>query len=686
MNYLVDLFSGLVNMSAVASIVILFVLAARLLLKRAPKIFSYALWAIVLVRLLVPISIPSPVSAVPQIQATAGHEINAALPAIEFEAPGNREQNIIIQEQNITNPEQPIENNEAYRKVNHSVEPAVYLTIAWLVGIGIMLLYSVISYLGIRQKVRIVVPLRDNIFIADDIKSPFAVGFIRPKIYLPCNLDEREQEYIILHEQHHIRRLDHIAKALAFLALSIHWFNPLVWVAFILACKDMEMSCDEAVIRKMGEDIRADYSASLLTLATGRRIIAGAPIDFGEGDTKDRIRNLSRWKKPAIWVIVIVVIFCIVLSVCLLTNQSETGTSTQNTGYYVITGNVLKYRDESTGGDGIPVCPQLGCNHLDSSCPARIGVDMSSWWVYGDCVYLTMVNMDKGSQFVEKELATGKERIIASWDNVIEENGKNIGYYTSGFVIGDGTAIIYAEEQICYFEGLEFIQENIPHMWRIDLETGAMTELFANEDVDDISVRNFCGTQALVTYNPWKEPRDILTEEEFHQQYGEDASYGRYKQLNSGRELRLYDLESGEYTVLASAEDGFTLEPDGMSTYGTKSLYKMGNDLHLYDIATGEDRLFVTMDNIVNYWLFDHEVFIITKSDTYFDPDVEYRYYYASLEDGVPVEVGRNSDGQMAFMPYVETANCFYGIYADDQRRSWITKEDFFAGNYDRAY
>lgn len=151
MNYLVDLFSGLVNMSAVASIVILFVLAARLLLKRAPKIFSYALWAIVLVRLLVPISIPSPVSAVPQIQATAGHEINAALPAIEFEAPSNREQNIIIQEQNIINPEQPIENNEAYGKVSHSVEPAVYLTIAWLVGIGIMLLYSVISYLGIYR-------------------------------------------------------------------------------------------------------------------------------------------------------------------------------------------------------------------------------------------------------------------------------------------------------------------------------------------------------------------------------------------------------------------------------------------------------------------------------------------------------------------------------------------------------
>lgn len=684
MNYLVDLFSGLVNMSAVASIVILFVLAARLLLKRAPKIFSYALWAIVLVRLLVPISIPSPVSAVPQIQATAGHEINAALPAIEFEAPGNREQNIIIHEQNITNPEQPIENNEAYGKVSHSVEPAVYLTIAWLVGIGIMLLYSVISYLGIRQKVRIAVPLRDNIFIADDIKSPFAVGFIRPKIYLPCNLDEREQEYIILHEQHHIRRLDHIAKALAFLALSIHWFNPLVWVAFILACKDMEMSCDEAVIRKMGEDIRADYSASLLTLATGRRIIAGAPIDFGEGDTKDRIRNLSRWKKPAIWVIVIVVIFCIVLSVCLLTNQSETGTSTQNTGYYVITGNVLKYRDESTGGDGIPVCPQPGCKHLDSTCQAWIEGDAAGWKAYDSSVYVT-VNTEEGARFVEKDLTTGEEQVIASWENIMGEN-QEIWNHAWGFCLSGGEAIIPTQEDLFCYEKFEVIQESEFRYLRVDLETGEKSILFPNEDAEEICVETVYGNRAIVWYFPKDGPEDLLTEEEFCQQYGEDTNYGRYLLRERGYEYRIYDLDNGEYTVLASTKDGLVTPSDSANIHGTKILYLMDNDLRLYDLATGEDRHIMTMENIINYWLFDDVAILITQDGAYYDLEAETHYYYVSLEDGVPVEVGRNSEGQMAFMPYVETANCFYGIYADDQRRSWITKEDFFAGNYDRAY
>ena len=188
----------------------------------------------------------------------------------------------------------------------------------WVAGMGVMLLYSAVSYLKIRKKLLVVVPLRDNIFLADDIKSPFVVGLFRPKIYLPCNLEEKEQEYIILHEQYHIKRLDHIIKALAFLALAIHWFNPLVWVAFILASKDMEMSCDEAVIGKIGDDVRADYSASLLTLATGRRIIAGTPLAFGEGDTKSRIRNLANWRKPAFWVVLISVVACIALAVCLL--------------------------------------------------------------------------------------------------------------------------------------------------------------------------------------------------------------------------------------------------------------------------------------------------------------------------------------------------------------------------------
>lgn len=311
-----------------ASIVILFVLATRLILKRAPKVFSYALWLIVLIRLLVPISVQSPVSAIPEIQTTNSFEINEALPDFDFELPSDRKENQL-------NLQQAIETgNPITVRVSRSLEPAQYLALGWMAGMLFMLLYSVISYQKIRRKLDVVVPLRGNIFIADDIQSPFVIGFIRPKIYLPCNLGEREQEYIILHEQHHIRRLDHIFKSLAFLALTIHWFNPLVWVAFVLACRDMEMSCDEAVIRKLGSDVRADYSASLLTLATGHRIIAGTPLAFGEGDTKGRIKNLGKWKKPTVWGVAIAFILCIILTICLLTNPYEKDAINAGITYY----------------------------------------------------------------------------------------------------------------------------------------------------------------------------------------------------------------------------------------------------------------------------------------------------------------------------------------------------------------
>lgn len=327
MTQLMNVFPRVVNLSAVASIVILFVILARFLLRKAPKIFSYALWGVVLVRLLLPLSIPSPFSAIPRIQTTGTVQINTALPKIEFETPADRQENI----QNL---EQSVEQEIPYVPTATVIPPAAYLSLLWLAGMGFMILYSVLSYHKLQKQVRISIPLRDNIYIADDIRSPFVMGLLRPRIYLPDHLSQHEQEYIILHEQHHIRRLDHWVKALAFLALTIHWFNPLVWVAFVLSARDMEMSCDEAVIRRAGEGIRAAYSASLLTLATGRRIIAGTPLAFGEGDTKGRIRNLANWKRPAFWVILICLILCIVLTVCLLTNPVEDNEMAEGNTWY----------------------------------------------------------------------------------------------------------------------------------------------------------------------------------------------------------------------------------------------------------------------------------------------------------------------------------------------------------------
>lgn len=317
----------ILNMSITGSLAILFVLLVRLALKRAPKIFSYVLWAVVLFRLLCPVSITTDFSLLglfdtPTMENT---EHTTAMEYVPFDV-------VHTQDLEVHLPVAPIINeavNDALPQEHAALgadplegEMAI-ASFVWVLGMGAMAVYSVVSYLGLRRRLLTASPLRDNIYLADEITSPFVMGLVRPKIYLPSDMEEREQAYIIRHEQHHIRRGDHIIKALAFLALSIHWFNPLVWVAFVYSNKDMEMSCDEAVVKKMGDGILADYTASLLSLATGKHIVAGMPLAFGEGDTKGRIRNLANWRKPAFWVVLIAIIACIALTVGLMTNPAS---------------------------------------------------------------------------------------------------------------------------------------------------------------------------------------------------------------------------------------------------------------------------------------------------------------------------------------------------------------------------
>ena len=299
------LFTTVVSLSATGSIAIAAVLVARLLLKRAPKILSYALWAVILVRLLVPVSFSSPYYGVPTLPDTPaagfvqqGNALHAVTPAIR--------------------PMQ-VHPNAA----SSGLSLLTVLSLVWVCGVLGMLLYGMISYGKLRKRLVGAIHLRDNIYMADYLDTPFVIGFVRPRIYLPSTLEDWEMPYILAHEQHHIRRLDYLAKPMGFLALSVHWFNPLVWLSFLLFCKDMEMSCDEAVIGKLGENVRAEYSAALLSLATGHKIIAGMPLAFGEGDTKGRILNMKNWKKPVLWIVVIAALCCVMLGVFLLTTREK---------------------------------------------------------------------------------------------------------------------------------------------------------------------------------------------------------------------------------------------------------------------------------------------------------------------------------------------------------------------------
>ena len=333
-------FMQILDMSKTGSIVILVVLLARLLLKKSPKMISYALWAVVLLRLLCPVSIESPASILPQTNSVSESYTLEDIPisvagagVAAYQAVGDvLNGGIDVQHIPTTNIDEA--GNVEYVTANWSEVWILFGQYIWVAGVAGMILYSIVSYWKLKKRLSVKMLLRDNIYVADDIDSPFVIGLIKPEIYLPATLAEKEQSYIIAHEQHHIHRCDHIIKVLAFAALVLHWMNPLAWVAFVLASRDMEMSCDEAVVRKLGEEIRGDYAASLLSLATGKRIIAGAPLAFGEGDPKDRIKNLSKWKKPVIWVSVVTVVLCGVLAVCLLTDREGKDSNAGMTFYY----------------------------------------------------------------------------------------------------------------------------------------------------------------------------------------------------------------------------------------------------------------------------------------------------------------------------------------------------------------
>ena len=294
------------NMSITASIVILAVCAARLLLRRVPKAITYALWAVVAFRLIAPFSLESVFSLMPMaanpIPSNIGISVSADKPA-PVPATADRTPSAI------TTPAQPealapaavetAPQSKMSPAERTSISPLAIVSGIWLLGVAAMLAYSFLSIHRLNRRLQNAVLLEGNIYAADGLQTPFVLGFFRPRIYLPTNIDESARAFILLHEQTHIRRGDHVTKLLAYCLLCIHWFNPFVWLAFVLFCTDMELSCDECVLRTLGADVKKDYSSTLVALSSDRRIIAGSPLAFGEGNTKSRIKNILRFHAPA---------------------------------------------------------------------------------------------------------------------------------------------------------------------------------------------------------------------------------------------------------------------------------------------------------------------------------------------------------------------------------------------------
>lgn len=312
----------ILNMNLTASVMIIVVLLARLLLKRAPRIYTYALWGIVLFRLLCPISFESDVSLLGFLQNEPSVEGRMEYIPQDIGYQMEPEVHMPVEAANeFVNGSLPSGNPET------SVNPLqiwLYLAVRiWILGMLGMLIYSAVSLWKLQKQLKAAVWERNNIYRMPKKHSPFVYGILKPRIYLPGHLEAAELEYVLLHEQIHIRRGDHIYRMLAYLAFCIHWFNPLVWAAFSLSGRDMEISCDEAVIRKTGSAVKKEYSASLLNLACGDKIVKGIPVAFGESDTGSRIKHVLKYKKPAKVLGVAAAVVCVVLTVVLLTNPAE---------------------------------------------------------------------------------------------------------------------------------------------------------------------------------------------------------------------------------------------------------------------------------------------------------------------------------------------------------------------------
>lgn len=313
-----DVFLKLVNLSISASWLILAVLVLRVVLKKAPKWVMPLLWGVVALRLVCPFSIESALSLIPSAETIPSEIVTETREPVLYE-----QATLDI----VTNPTLPsaAEVHVGVSRQQAQVDFNIY-SVLWLAGMAALLVHALVSAGKLKRKLATAILLRDNIYESEFVDSPFVFGVVKPNIYLPMHMDEGTAAYVIAHEHAHLARRDHWWKVLGYLVLALHWFNPLVWVAYILFCRDIELACDEKVVKGLDGAARADYSQALLSCAAPKRAVAACPLAFGEGNIKMRVKSALHYKKPAFWVAAAAVLAVVIVAVCFLTNpRSERG-------------------------------------------------------------------------------------------------------------------------------------------------------------------------------------------------------------------------------------------------------------------------------------------------------------------------------------------------------------------------
>ena len=392
------IFLNLLNMSITASWLILAVLGIRLLFRRIPKWITCLLWGVVAIRLIFPFSIESAFSLQPSAEpirtsTMVEGELIPYVPSVDS--------NIGVVE-NTVNP--LLAEAFAYQETESAAPLQVFIGIVgsvWLCGMVVLLIFALVSMIKLRLCVREAVRYKENIYICDAVKSPFILGIIKPRIYLSSALSEEEMDYIIAHERAHLKRKDHLWKPFGYLLLCIYWFNPLCWIAYIMLCKDIELACDEKVIKDMSFGDKKEYSRVLLFCATQRHLVMACPLAFGEVGVKERVKTVLNYKKPTFWITIAAIVVCAIVAICFLTNPAKeyqiriTIPAGSETGFYYSDEEICPKRNTLTIAKG---------GHLGDMEVILLPVEVKEENAYDEPIYITAVapakmDVEKGAWF-----------------------------------------------------------------------------------------------------------------------------------------------------------------------------------------------------------------------------------------------------------------------------------------------
>lgn len=436
------LFLKIINMGITAGWIALAVMVVRWLLKKAPKWITVLMWGLVAIRLVCPISWESGLSLIPSVETVPGDIMYMDAPAIHS---GVRVVNSVVN---------PVLSESLAPAAGASVNPMQVLTtlasVVWALGLGAMLVYTAVSYWNLHRKVREAVPLRENLWLCDRVDTPFILGVIRPRIFLPSAMDEGDLEYVIAHEKAHLKRRDHWWKPIGFLLLAVYWFQPLLWIGYILLCRDIELACDEKVIRDMELEHKMSYSNALINCSVPRRMVTACPLAFGEVGVKERVKSVMHYKKPAFWIVLGAAAACTAVAVCFLTNPVEF----RFDGQKILSASWLDLRQWEAAGELSPA----ELEELSDRLAGVRGAKRDGRYEGQTPRYQICATLEDGSQIeISGYAQSGTEMVDIAWreERYVVSDGDFQGYLSRICAREDVTEPVQAPAATKWFDYLE---------------------------------------------------------------------------------------------------------------------------------------------------------------------------------------------------------------------------------------